>query len=162
MPARMLIAMMALLLGLGGCTPLAAQQPDEKAYPHWASIRDKIARSRVGPGLDYRIRWEYVRQGLPVRVIKAYGDWRQIEDPDGSQGWMHRALLLKAPTAYVKGEIAPMREQPSADSRVLWKLAPGVVGKILQCAGGWCRLDVGGRVGYVRGSQLWGPTESGN
>jgi SH3-like domain-containing protein len=36
-----------------------------------------------------------------------------------------------------------------------------VVGRISQCANGWCRFDVKGQVGFVELGQLWGvsPTE---
>jgi SH3-like domain-containing protein len=37
-----------------------------------------------------------------------------------------------------------------------------VVGRISKCAAGWCRLDVGGRQGYMRAEHFWGldPGES--
>jgi SH3-like domain-containing protein len=37
-----------------------------------------------------------------------------------------------------------------------------VVGRVSECADGWCLFDVGGRRGYIRVDTLWGvePTES--
>jgi len=133
----------------------AHAQSDDEAY--WASIDQEEARSRTGPSRDYKIIWVYVRKNLPVKVLRRYGAWRQIEDPDGSQGWMHSRLLTRTRTAMVIGEsIQNMHEQPDANSTLSWRAEPGVVGRLGQCSNGWCRLDVNGRIGYIRSEFLFG------
>jgi SH3-like domain-containing protein len=129
-----------------------------KAVPYWASLAKGDARMRVGPSLDYPASWIYRRRDLPVKVIEVYASWRKIEDPDGTQGWMHVRLLKDSPTGIVKGDIAEMRDAPSADARLLFRLEPGVVGALSGCANGWCSFDVGGRRGYVAFKSLWGAT----
>ena len=49
-----------------------------------------------------------------------------------------------------------LRETPEFDGNILWRAAPGVVGRISKCAGGWCWFDVGGKAGYVEETHLWG------
>ena len=37
-----------------------------------------------------------------MRVVKTYPNWRLIEDPDGTRGWMLVTLLSDRRTAIVK------------------------------------------------------------
>ena len=145
--------LLVLLSGLG-TAPLAAQESREP--PYYASIAASKARMRTGPGRTYPAAWLYVRDNLPIKVVAKYQDWRKIEDPDGTQGWMLVSLLSAARTAMVVGTIVEMREAPRHAAAVMWRAEPGVVGKISECQRGWCYFDVRGRAGYVEHSHLWG------
>lgn len=115
---------------------------------------------RVGPGEDYRILWVYHRQHLPLRVLRTMEGWRLVEDPDGAKGWVLARFLTRERTAYVKGrDPAPMRETGAPEGRLLWRLAPGVVGLLGDCASGWCKFTIGPRTGYVEQARLWGAGE---
>ena len=82
----------------------------------------------------------------PVKVLAMHKGWKKIEDPDGTQGWMQANLLSDSRTALVTaGEPVALRDSPRAAGRVLWRAAPGVVGRISKCAAGWCNFDVRGR-----------------
>lgn len=143
----------AALLLLIFATSFAAAQ---KKPPYWASIRAGEARMRTGPGQQFPASWLYKRAGLPVKVIEVYPNWRKIEDPDGTQGWMLASLLSDERTGLVTGSIRALRERPSGDAPVLWRAEPGVVGKLSDCARGWCRIDVLGRMGYIEVDHLYG------
>src|SRR3546814_8662645 len=93
---------------------------------------------RVGPSLDYPSNWVYRRRDLPVKVVQVLGLWRKVEDPSGTQGWMHVRLMSDAPTAIVTADIAPMRDSPSEDGRALFRAPKGVVGRLSSCGKGWC------------------------
>lgn len=144
-----------VLLGMAA----GARAQSLKKPPYWASIAKGTALMRVGPSRDYPADWLYQRRDLPVKVIEIYPDWRKVEDPDGAEGWMHVRLLKDDPTAIVKGGIAEMRDGPSSDSRLLYRLAPGVIGHLSGCANGWCAIEVDHHSGYVRASGLWGATD---
>jgi SH3-like domain-containing protein len=149
-------AMLAAVLALGLAVGSARAQ-DERAPPYWASISAGKALMRTGPGRNYPATWLYQRPDLPIRVIETYPDWRKVQDPDGTTGWMLRRLLSDTRTALVTGkEKRPMHADPSEDSRVRYLAEPGVVGRISKCAGGWCLLDVDGRQGYIRTDHFWG------
>src|SRR5918992_1106484 len=93
------------LLMIAAAAPAAAQ---DKQPPYWASIASGEAMMRAGPGRNYPGIWLYKRRDLPVRVIKLYPNWRLIEDPDGTRGWMLVSLLSDQRTAMVKpGEPRP-------------------------------------------------------
>jgi SH3-like domain-containing protein len=124
--------------------------------PYWASIAAREAIMRTGPGPNYPALWKYTRPGLPVKVIARHEHWRRIVEQDGTGGWMNGVLLSEDRTAVVTAAAAPMRDAPEASARILWRAAPGVVGKISHCAKGWCEFDVAGRTGYILVAQLWG------
>lgn len=112
---------------------------------------------RTGPGRNYPGTWLYKRRDLPIRVLKVYPNWRLIEDPDGTRGWMLVTLLSDRRTAIVKpGEARPIHTEASEDSRLKYRAEPGVVGRIARCKDGWCKFTVANRNGYIRMSDIWG------
>lgn len=111
---------------------------------------------RVGPGREYRINWTYTRKGVPMKVLRVMGGWRLVEDPDGARGWMLAQFLSRDQTGIVKGAITGLRENKDGSGRLLWRVAPGVMGKIGDCKAGWCSFDVDGRKGYIKATAVWG------
>jgi len=154
-------ALAALVLAFAAVGPLAAPaHAADDSVPYWASLRGRDVNMRVGPGEDYRINYRYHREDLPMKVLRVMEGWRLVQDPSGARGWMLARFLKRDRGAIVKGARGgvpvDMREKPEANSRLLWKLEPDVTGKLKDCADGWCKLDVGGHVGYVREDSLWG------
>ena len=149
---------LALATLLAVALPVQAPAADVKRkVPYLASIQASRARMRTGPARSYPASWLYQRSGLPVRVVAVFKEWRKVEDPDGTQGWMQGNLLSDTRTAIVRGTVPiEMRDRPSAGGKLLWRAAPGVVGRLSQCGGGWCRFDVMGQAAYVEIGRLWG------
>ena len=142
------------MFGVALTTPAIAQ---EKKPPYWASIASGEAMMRTGPGKNYPGIWLYKRRDLPIRVIKTYPNWRMIEDPDGTRGWMLVNLLSDSRTGIVReGEPKPLHVQASESSAVRYRVEAGVVGRLEKCGDGWCLIKVGKREGYIRASDLWG------
>ena len=136
-------------------TTARAQPP--RPTPYMASIASGRAMMRTGPGQTYPGTWLYVRRDLPIRVLRIYHEWRMIEDPDGTRGWMLVNLLSDQRTAIVRGEgLVPLHESPDEASATRFRAEPNVVGRVSRCTGGWCYFDVRGRGGYVRTDRLWG------
>jgi SH3-like domain-containing protein len=152
-----------LLIALSAAGTLMAAAPafaEESGVPYWASIRPTIVNMRVGPGEDYRINWVYRRPLLPMKVLRTMEGWRLVQDPDGARGWMLARFLSRERGGYVRGKgLAEMREKGDEGARVLWRLEPGVVGKLHDCERNWCRLEVAGHAGFVRQDRIWGAGE---
>ncbi|HUE80103.1 MAG TPA: SH3 domain-containing protein [Sphingomicrobium sp.] len=137
--------------------PAAAQ---DRKPPYWASIASGEAMMRTGPGRNYPGIWLYKRRDLPVRVVQTYPNWRMIEDPDGTRGWMLVTLLSDQRTAIVKpGEPKAIHVEANERSRIRYRAEHGVVGRIDLCQGGWCRIKVGKRQGFIRTRDIWGVGE---
>jgi SH3-like domain-containing protein len=134
----------------------AVQAAPARQTPYWASISEDEARMRVGPSLDFPSSWVYRRRDLPVKVIQVLGQWRKVEDSEGTQGWMHVRLLSDTATAIVTADLAPLRESPGDGARALFRAQKGVVGRLSDCSGEWCAFDVRGQRGFVKTSDVWG------
>ena len=93
-------------------------------------------------------------------MLAVFKEWRKVEDPGGTQGWILANLLSEQRTAYVPSGPVELRDQPRGDAKVLWRAAPGVVGRLSACAKGWCQLDVHGQKGFVEQGRVWG-TDAG-
>ncbi len=138
--------------------PAVAQ---DREVPYWATIKAEKLNMRAGPGRDFPIRWVYTRAGLPLKVIRVHEGWRLVKDPAGDEGWVTANLLSRERAALVVGQgLAAIRAEPSEDAKLRWNAEPGVIGKLGDCAAGWCEFDVGGRAGYVKADRLWGTGES--
>lgn len=150
MVRRFILSLIALALAV----PAGAQ---DREVPYWATLRADEVNMRVGPGRDYKIDWVYRRAGLPMKVVRLVEGWRLVEDPDGARGWIAARLLSPERGAIVIGKgLTPMREAAAEDAPALWNAQSGVVGRLGECADGWCRFDVRGREGWVRAERLWG------
>lgn len=156
-PVRLLgIALLVFVLVLAAMPGFA----QDREVPYWASLRASEINMRVGPSEEYRIEWVYRRPQLPVKVLRIKEGWRLIRDPDGAQGWVAARLLSPERTALVVGEgVAAMRDAGEDGAKLLWKVEPGVVGKLGNCDDGWCAIDIDGRKGFISQERLWGPGE---
>jgi len=138
-----------------GATAPAVGTDSNLPVPRFVSLRTPGANGRHGPSVENRVDWIYQRAGLPLEVTAESGPWRRVRDPDGAQTWMHAQNLDTRRTAYVE-HTATLRETGRDDARAVAYLAPGVVGALTGCQGNWRRIAVGGRVGWVQNSDLWG------
>ncbi len=139
------------------CTPV---QAEDKDVPYWASIRADEVNMRVGPGEDYRVLWVYHRASLPLKVLRIKEGWRLVQDPQGARGWILARFLSRSRGAIVTGQgLAELRESGDGEAKLLWRLAPGVTGRLGDCSQGWCRFDLGGRSGFVQQDRVWGAGE---
>ncbi|MCJ8190376.1 SH3 domain-containing protein [Sphingomicrobium aestuariivivum] len=154
-----LVLSIAGIAALAGAANVASAQ-DEREVPYWASISSGEAMMRSGPGRTYPGQWLYQRRDLPVKIVQRYDNWRKIEDPDGTTGWMSVALLTEVRTGMVtRGAPLDMRISPSPDSAVRYRLEEGVVGRLDACNGTVCRMRVGEAEGWVLQERLWGVDE---
>ena len=166
------------MLGLGLCHAASAQdegspaptpQPSAVApdvpvagrstglpVPRFVSLGADQVHLRFGPGRDYPIRWVLARRGLPVEIVAEFDTWRKVKLPDDDEGWIHSSLLSSRRTVMIRDGIAELRRTPDDDARVVLRAEPGVIGELLDCAEGWCRVDIEGRRGWLPRDALWG------
>jgi SH3-like domain-containing protein len=143
-----------------GTLALGAAEAQQRKTPYWASISSGEALMRTGPGKNFPGVWLYRRADLPIKVLEQYPQWRKVQDPAGTIGWMQVNLLADTRSGIVTGEEArPLHEQAAETARILYRAEPGVVGRLSECTGAWCRFQVGTRAGYVRKAHVWGVDE---
>ena len=147
----------ALLILVGTALAMPAAAQDDKKVPYWASIASGEAMTRTGPARTYPGIWLYKRRDLPIRVVQVYPNWRKIEDPDGTTGWMLVTLLSDRRTAMVKdGAPREVRSGAGSGSSVRYRVEAGSVGRIDNCDGRACHIAFGGKEGWMAQSDLYG------
>jgi SH3-like domain-containing protein len=141
-----------------GERPSAVETPSGLPLPRFVSLRANQVNMRSGPGKRYPVVWIYHLRGLPVEVIYEYDTWRKIRDPEGAEGWVHKNMLSGQRTLITMGEPQALHGEPNADSPTVAQVDQGVVGKLLGCPSAldYCRVDVGGYLGWLPRSAFWG------
>lgn len=124
--------------------------------PRFASFKSNEVNLRAGPGEIFPKQWVYQRAGMPVEIFDQQDTWRQIRDYQGVVGWVSVNLLSSKRTAVVIETQRTLHESADATSPAVALVEPGVIGKLLECAGDWCRLDVKGYEGWLKRTEIWG------
>ncbi|MCQ3971229.1 hypothetical protein FK511_28320, partial [Klebsiella pneumoniae] len=92
--------MTGLALSATATLPDGRPTPTGLPVPRWLRLKSDEVRARAGPGLDYRILWEYRAARLPVQVVAETREWRKICDPEGAVAWVHRSVVSSRRTAF--------------------------------------------------------------
>lgn len=124
--------------------------------PRFASLRADKVHLRTGPGVRYPVDWVYVFRDMPVEIVAEFENWRKVRDWEGTEGWVHRTMLSGTRTAIVTGGIQPLRSDPDTNAPMVARIEEKVVGRIMECAGDWCRIEVAKRRGWIRRDHIWG------
>ncbi len=143
-----------LLAALLIAPPLSAA--DDVPSPHFLSIRTKEVNLRTGPGKRYPVDWVFTRRGLPVELLASYDNWRQVRAKDGTTGWIHQSMLSRRRTVVIDRSVSTLLAKPQADAAIVARAEPGVIGELLECEQGWCRIEVSGLRGWLPKAGLWG------
>lgn len=125
--------------------------------PRYVSLKTDRANVRRGPARAHRVDWEFLRRGMPLRVVAEHGPWRRVQDLDDVAGWVHSALLSGRRTVIVtKAPETMLREEPDADAAPVARVETGVILRLLACGALWCRLETGDHEGWAPKADLWG------
>lgn len=124
--------------------------------PRFASLRANKVHLRTGPGVRYPVDWIFVRRSMPIEIVAEFENWRKVRDWQGTEGWVHRTMLSGKRTVVVKGGIQPMRRKPDPNAALTARVMEKVLGRILECEGDWCRIEIGNQRGWMRRAHFWG------
>ena len=148
-------ALPALILAL---LPLAvaAQAPPAENLPRYAALRSDEVNLRIGPGETYPIVWVLKRKDMPVEIIEQFQNWRRVRDWQGDKGWVLDRMVTSKREVIVDGAVRSLRRQPDPASPIVARAEPGVIARLVECRGPWCRIEAGGYSGWVQRSEVWG------
>jgi len=154
------LVLFALLIMLAGGAP--AQAEEKLPLPRYAAFKSNEVNLRAGPGENYPKQWVYQRANMPVQIFEEWDTWRRIRDYQGVVGWVSVNLLTSKRTAVVIETRRILHDTPSETAPAVAQLDPGVIGRIEECNGDWCRLEVKGYEGWLKRTEIWGvdPTEN--
>jgi SH3-like domain-containing protein len=157
LPAVLCILTAAIVAGGSNRMPDGRPTPSGQPVPRWLSLKSSEVRARYGPGLDYRILWEYRASGLPVQVIAETREWRKICDPDGAVAWVHRSVVSSRRSVFnISDAPVPVHASRSDASPLRARLAPRTLATIDDCEDGWCEVRARRLRGWVREGAVFG------
>lgn len=150
----------ALVIAWLALVPFAAkaQAPSANAdkLPRFVSLRSDEINLRVGPGENYPIAWVFKRKDMPVEIVEQFQNWRRVADWQGDKGWILDRMVTAKRSVIVDGAVRALHRQPDTASPVIARAEPGVIAKLLELQGPWCRIEAGGYKGWVRRTEVWG------
>lgn len=124
--------------------------------PRFASLRANKVHLRTGPGVRYPVDWIFVQRSMPIEIVAEFDNWRKVRDWQGTEGWVHRTMLSGKRTAVVKGGVQPLRRKPDSNAELKARVMEKVLGRLLECEGAWCRIEIGKQRGWMRRTHIWG------
>lgn len=135
---------------------------DKKYSPHFASLKSDEVNMRAGPGTNYPIVWVYHRARLPVEVTAEFDVWRRVQDAEGSEGWVHKAMLRNDRYGLTLGKQTALRIKPGDTAPAKAMIGQAVIGNLLACETAWCKLEFKGIKGWMKKADFWGayPSET--
>lgn len=158
---RALACAMSLVALVFASVPTGAAEPNESdttlKVPRFVSLHSDKVNLRSGPGRQYPIEWVLTRKDMPVEVVAQFEHWRRIREWDGTIGWVQEHMVTgKRYVIVAKGAIRPLYREPDSAAPLAARTEPGVVARLVECKGAWCRIDAGEASGWMRRADLWG------
>jgi SH3-like domain-containing protein len=124
--------------------------------PRFVSLHSDKVNLRTGPGDRYPIEWVLTRKEMPVEITAQFEHWRRIRDWEGTAGWVHERMVTGKRAVIVKGGVRPLYREPDSAASLVARAEPGVVARVLECKGAWCRIETGDVTGWIRRADVWG------
>ena len=122
---------------------------------YFLSLKYKKVNVRYGPGLDYPIKFVYLKKNFPVEVIDEKENFRKILDYKNNGGWVHRSQLKK------NGSLIALEEKILFNSSTKYSSPLAVIkrGRLLiikKRKKNWLKVATGDYTGWVINAKLWG------
>ena len=142
-----------LLIGLMPLTGALAATEYATVVGGWLRLREKASFNAT--------TISSYKTGTTVKVLSISNGWYRVETPDGRKGYMYGQYLQPTSSSMTpvpntnatvvsgNGYGVRMRSGPSTTYAVLRKWPVGTRAIILAEGQNWCRISVGGNVGYM-------------
>ena len=113
------------------------------------------ANIRSGAGNNFDVLWKSEKY-YPFSVIKKAGDWYQVKDFQGDEGWVHQSLVGNTPSVITTKDKNTLRSEPKPDAKVLFSVGPGIPFKVLKRNNKWILVEhADGDKGWIHESTVW-------
>ena len=122
---------------------------------YFLSLKYNKVNVRYGPGLDYPIKFVYLKKNFPVEVIDEKENFRKILDFKKNSGWIHRSQLKKG-SSFITLDSVILFSDSTKFSRPIAKIESGRLLNKKKCNLNWCRVETEEYKGWVLKENLWG------
>ena len=122
---------------------------------YFLSLKYNKVNVRYGPGLDYPIKFVYLKKNFPVEVIDEKENFRKILDYKNNGGWVHRSQLKKNKSLIVLEEKI-LFNNSTKYSKPIVVVKSGRLLIIKKREKNWLKVATGDYTGWVNDENLWG------
>ena len=122
---------------------------------YYLMLKNSKVNVRMGPGLDYPVKFIYKKKYLPVKVIDKKENFRKIIDHKKNSGWIHISQLKKVNSVIVLSNRI-LFKKPSFNSRPIANIDSGRLLVLKKCKKDWCEVISQTYKGWINMDDVWG------
>ena len=122
---------------------------------YYLMLKNSKVNVRMGPGLDYPVKFIYKKKYLPVKVIDKKENFRKIIDHKKNSGWIHISQLKKVNSIIVLSNRI-LFKKPSFNSRPIANIDSGRLLVLKKCKKDWCKVSSQTYKGWINMDDVWG------
>ena len=119
------------------------------------SLKKNKVNVRYGPGLDYPIKFVYLKKNFPVEVIDEKENFRKILDHKNNGGWVHRSQLKKNKSLITLQEKILFKNSTKYSTPIA-VIKSGRLLIVKKEEKKWFKVETGNYVGWISNEFLWG------
>ena len=118
-------------------------------------LKNSKVNVRMGPGMDYPIKFIYKKKYLPVKIIDKKDNFRKIIDHKKNSGWIHWTQLKKINSLLVLSDRI-LFKKPTYNSKPLANIKSGRLFVLEKCKKNWCKVSSQSYSGWITVENAWG------
>ena len=122
---------------------------------YYLMLKNSKVNVRMGPGLDYPVKFIYKKKNLPVKVIDKKENFRKVIDHKKNSGWIHISQLKKVNSVIVLSKRI-LFKKPTFNSKPIANIESGRLFVLKKCKKDWCEVSSLNYTGWINMDNVWG------
>ena len=122
---------------------------------YYLMLKNSKVNVRMGPGLDYPVKFIYKKKNLPVKVIDNKENFRKVIDHKKNSGWIHISQLKKINSIIVLSNRI-LFKKPTFNSKPIANIESGRLFVLKKCKKDWCEVSSQNYSGWINMNDVWG------
>ena len=122
---------------------------------YYLMLKNSKVNVRMGPGLDYPVKFIYKKKYLPVKIIDKKENFRKVIDHKKNSGWIHISQLKKVNSVIVLSNRI-LFKKPSVYSKPIANIDSGRLLVLKKCKKDWCEVSSQTYKGWINMYNVWG------
>ena len=122
---------------------------------YYLMLKNSKVNVRMGPGLDYPVKFIYKKKYLPVKVIDRKDNFRKVIDHKKNSGWIHWSQLKEINSLIVLSDRI-LFKKPTINSKPLANVKKGKLFLLQKCKKNWCKVSSQNISGWISTDNVWG------
>ena len=122
---------------------------------YYLMLKNSKVNVRMGPGLDYPVKFIYKKKYLPVKIIDKKENFRKVIDHKKNSGWIHISQLKKVNSVIVLSNRI-LFKKPTFNSKPIANIESGKLFVLEKCKKYWCEVNSQNYSGWINMDNVWG------